>query len=715
MRPSRTSILAVSCAALLALLYFAPVARDVFRLGLGWPIWIDHAEGLCDTSIGRWLVLPPHQPLVDGSSGEFPIYYPSLSDTLLNVASAASHWPAVTVQAALYGPALGFALLLVNYFSLAAVLRDRRVALWASLLISLGGNASFWNRHDPIAGLPLNAILHVPFHALSLGTAQSLGWALFLPCLSLTYLAYRGFARPRAVALGVLLGVLFYTHTLTFVNVAAAQLAYLVLANALERPRARGFRVWAGLLGLAAIAFVGLTVMRPVASFGGVVALGVLVLAVTFAYDPRKPFYLWSYGTASLVVLPYLLLLARHARAVAFVQDTWSQVQMAAVSLPGFLLFFSAYLAASVLALTAYRDRAVMTWLAAVLLATGFLALNHLWHWFNHPYRFAIHMIFPLGILAALGLAHGRKLVAVTLGVWLGTVCAFDVAGFAAGRREHVSFRAADPEREAFLRGVREATAPHEGSGQRILNPAEVSYPRGVVQAAMLMGYSRIPGFVPDYRHVLWRERYDNRMGLFCFLFPGYPSADLPFGRRACEEDLDPDPALVAVREPRLKTGILPLYSISFAGAPGKPFAVSLKDASARYGWPLLAQTANSALALTEVARLPGVARVASASSRAGTLTIRLEVERPGPQLLVLGGRRLAERAPVIGFGGRALDRCRRRANWAVCAVDVAAGEHSLELPSHESGPDPEADYLYFIALVHRDESDRYLALPPGP
>jgi hypothetical protein len=37
-------------------------------------------------------------------------------------------------------------------------------------------------------------------------------------------------------------------------------------------------------------------------------------------------------------------------------------------------------------------------------MSTGFLAPNHLWHWFNHPYRFAIHMIFPLGILAALWL-----------------------------------------------------------------------------------------------------------------------------------------------------------------------------------------------------------------------------------------------------------------------------------------------------------------------
>ena len=35
-----------------------------------------------------------------------------------------------------------------------------------------------------------------------------------------------------------------------------------------------------------------------------------------------------------------------------------------------------------------------------------------------------------------------------------------------------------------------------------------------------------------------------------------------------------------------------------------------------------------------------------------------------------------------------------------------------LELPSHEDGPDPEADYLYFAAVVRRDVAERYLVLP---
>ena len=712
MRPSRTSIAATACAALVSLLYLSPVAGLVARRGLDWPIYINHPEGLCDTSLGKWLAMSPHRPLVDGSSGEFPVYYQSLSDTLASVIAELGGWPAMTAQAAIYAPALGFAFLLANYASLAAVLRDRRTALWAALLVSLGGNASFWSRTEPDSGLPLGLVLHVPFHALPLATAQSLGWVLFLPCLALTHLAYRRFSRGRAVALGALLGALFYAHTLTFVNVGAAQLAYFVLANGLEEPRRRGYRLWLGGLGAVAAAFVAATVARPAASFGAVVALGGVALALTFAYDSRKRFYLWTYATAAATALPYALLLARHARAVAAIQEGWSVVQMMAVSLAGFLLFFSAYLCAAALGLLRYRDRATLTWLGAITLATGFLAINHLWHWSNHPYRFAIHMIFPLGILAALGLRHGPRPLTAALGIWLAAVCGWNAWRFAAGPRDFANFVAAEPPRAAFLSAVRAATAPEEGSGHRILNPPEIGYPRGVIQSAMLMNYSRLRGFVPDYRHVLWPARYENRMGVFCFLFPGYPNADHPFDRHACDEPLDPDPGVVEILEPRLRTGILPVYGITFAGAPAKPFATAVKAASERYGWPILAQADNAALARATVAPLPGVARVAGAEADGGTLRIRLEVERTGGQWLVVGGRRLAERAPALALGGRPLGECRRDARWAVCAVEAAAGPLVLEIPSHEEGTDPEADYLYFLALVHRDEAARYLRLP---
>ena len=220
-RPSGETIAALVCAVLVGLLYVSPVLKDVARTGLDWPIWIDHPEGLSLTTYGKWWVLPPHHYLSDGSSGEFPVYVYYLSDSLINAIAEAVHAPPMAVQAVLYGPALGMAFLLLNYFSIGAVVRDSRVALGASLLLSLGGNSTFLDRPDPVSGLALNTVLHVPFRVISLGTAQSLGWLFLLPCFSLVYLAYREFSRRRALGAGILLGLLFHVHTLTFVNVAA--------------------------------------------------------------------------------------------------------------------------------------------------------------------------------------------------------------------------------------------------------------------------------------------------------------------------------------------------------------------------------------------------------------------------------------------------------------------------------------------------------------
>jgi len=55
------------------LLYVSPVLKEVTRTGLDWPIWIDHPEGLMNTTLRKWWVLSPHHYLVDGLSGEFPI------------------------------------------------------------------------------------------------------------------------------------------------------------------------------------------------------------------------------------------------------------------------------------------------------------------------------------------------------------------------------------------------------------------------------------------------------------------------------------------------------------------------------------------------------------------------------------------------------------------------------------------------------------------
>ena len=106
-RPSGPTLAALVCSALVALLYVSPVLPDVARTGLDWPIWIDHPEGLIHTNYGKWWALPPHHYLVDGSSGEFPIYYPCLSDSLVNVAAAALGVPAMSAAGGAVRPAPG--------------------------------------------------------------------------------------------------------------------------------------------------------------------------------------------------------------------------------------------------------------------------------------------------------------------------------------------------------------------------------------------------------------------------------------------------------------------------------------------------------------------------------------------------------------------------------------------------------------------------------
>ena len=162
-------------------------------------------------------------------------------------------------------------------------------------------------------------------------------------------------------------------------------------------------------------------------------------------------------------------------------------------------------------------------------------------------------------------------------------------------------------------------TRPLEGTSVRLLAPVELTYPRGLVQAAMVLNYSRIPTFVPDYRHVLWRERYHNRLGLFCFLFPGYPNDDYPFGRRACDETLDPEPELLTIRDPRLRTAILPVYRIGFAAALGKPFSAHLERAGPRYGWPVVTRAGNGLFLRTDPPNLPGLARLTPVASSPAT------------------------------------------------------------------------------------------------
>ena len=707
MRRSPAGWLAAAATVATGLLYAAPFLPEAARHSLAWPIRLN-GEGPSLTTYGKWWILPPHRYVVDGFSGEFPTYYNYLSDTLLNLLAAPFGWAPMTVQAALWGPLLAALLLALNYASVKAATGDAPTALLAAGIVSLGAGSGLPRLLPGVDAVQLDRTLHVPFHTVSLGTAQSLGWVLLLPCLALLHRARERFTVPRAVAFGAATGLLVHAHTLTLVNAAFAQLVYLTVSLS---PRLEGQRRrrWLAALAATAVAFGLRAALGPPLTSGVLVAFGGLALLVNLAADRDRRVYLWGYGTAALVAAPYALALLRDPAGVARIGE---QTRPAAVAPVELIAYFLPLVLAGALAFRRAVEASARRFFLSVLLATLLLALNHLWGWGNHPYRFAIHLLFPLGALAAMGLRRAPLWAAVPLGLWILGGMAGNVRGFLAGERLYAGSVPVLPTTARFLLEVRERTAGAP-PGTRLLNAPEHVYPMGLTQGALLFNYSRVPGFVPDYRYLLSRERYYNRLGLFCFLFPGYPAFDHHLDRRACAEALDPPPGLVAIREPRLRTAILPAYGIAFAGASGHPYGTVLNERQAAYGWPTLAEgDERRRLVGTPPPDLPGLARFGRSSDDGRVLPFR--VEAAGPHVLVLGGRGLDRRVPRVLVDGREATGP-RAGNWAVARLELSPGEHRLELPAPGLDPDGERDPLYFAAVVDEWRAADHLALPPGP
>jgi hypothetical protein len=688
----------------LGYLYARPALAALAGHGLDSPVHLD-GEVVSLATYGRWWLMGGGRWLGDGFSGQFPTFYNYLSDALLNALSLALAAPPTTVQAVIWGPMLAAALLVVDYAVLAAVLRDRIAALLASVLISTAG-ASFPFGVFRVSDLTRD-LLHVPSETVALGTAQSLGWVLFLPCVGLCFLAHRRFTVGRAVAFGTTAGLLFQAHTLTFVNAAAVLLAYLVAANLAERPAGRAKRAWVGFLGALGVAFVALAVSRS-SSLPALVLIGGLALAATALLDPARRFYVWGFGTALLVAAPYLAALV-HYRGGMPTTGTGS-----AVDPDQLLLYFGAYVVAAAAAFRGDKDRDPGRWAAVMLTATLVLAFNHVWGWSHHPYRFAINLVFPLAVLAALGVRRAPRPLALVLLALVAVPSVASVRRTLGGGASRATIVDESGEAGAFLRVVREATSRPEARDAVVLNAPEHSYAATVAANAVLFSYSQRPGFVPDYRYVLTRERYFNRLGLFCFLFPGYPAFDLHLERYACKESLDPPPDVVRLRDPALRTAALPVYGIEYAAGTAHPFSRYLREAPFDYGWEILAEAPHRRFVRTLSPARPGWARLGRGRWDDNGLSVDLETDREGPHLVVLGGRRLDERADRVVLDGRTLRRRSRAPNWAVLDADIHAGSHRLELlwPERSEARDP--DYLYFAAVVAADHAPESLEVPPG-
>ena len=76
----------------------------------------------------------------------------------------------------------------------------------------------------------------------------------------------------------------------------------------------------------------------------------------------------------------------------------------------------------------------------------------------------------------------------------------------------------------------------------------------------------------------------------------------------------------------------------------------------------------------------------------------------------MLGGRRLEERLTRLRSTAALPFRCAPR-QLGRGRPELAPGSHRLELPSLDTAADPQADYLYFAAVVSRESASEYLSL----
>src|SRR5260221_7661416 len=701
----RAMAAALALAAAIGFLYASPFLGLAWRRGLEWPIRLE-GEGPSLSTYGRWWVLPPHRYLTDGFTGEFPTYYNYLSDAILNALSAPFGWPTMTVQAVLYGPLLGSLLFLAVFFTVRALSREGTGALLAALLVSLGVSSGLPRLLPGFDANTLESVLHRPFHVISLATAQSVGWVLFLPALGLFYLALEEFTLWRALGFGAMTGLLLHVHTVTFLNVGLVQVAWLTTrsfrgSSSASKPGARRAAPLLAILGFGALAALG-----PPVSIRALAVLCAALLAIAFLADRDRRPYFWGYGAAAVVIVPYVLALLREPGSLAGLDEGSLAMSVAPIAL---LSFYATYVAAAAFAIARAPNRRLVLFQVVFLTTTLLLAYNHLWNWSNHPYRFAIHLLFPLALLAAQGLRCAPWPARLVLAAWFAVGMVRDVAAFASGMRMYVAERPVVEETVHYLRRVREVTTA-EAPDRRLLNAAEAHYPLGPTQNALLFNFSARPGFLPDYRYLLVRERYYNRLALFCFLFPGYPAFDERLDRRACAEPPPPPPDPVTLREPPLRSALLPPYRLVFAVANGKPLGDYLPIAQEAYRWPTVTGAGGRRLAATLPLVAPGLARFDAADDEGRRLPF--EVEAEGPHVLVIAGRRLAERVLRRLVDGREAPGP-RQGNWAVLRADLAPGRHRLHPSPAGLDRHGEPSPPYSPAIVAAPRADAYLELPP--
>lgn len=620
-----------------------------------------HAEAVSFSTFGKW---PSDNWPVDAFSGEFPSLYNYLSDYLASWLASALQLPPFHVQAFVYGPALAGAMLFVNFLFLWPALRSPARALTASAIISFGTDLAIGDAVYQFFGetsvQSMKARMHVPFVAMPLATGQSLGWFLFVPTLASVYQSCVRDSIGWSIAAGVCFALLFQSHTLTFLNVTTAACVF-IYAYALLDPSRKPSHFAARAI-VVPVLFVALASWAVLGKGGFSIQLfAVLWFALVAASvkSRRDLARLGAMGAAALVVaFHYLVHLVEYREALGILMSPrWGGGMARDTSV--LLYFLPLWLATiGVVAVMPWRKDPRLLWALCILLATWMLSIGSRWGFENHPYRMAINLIFPLSILFAMfpffeGFPLGVRVawLAIMAGLFAPAVDR-NIAVLQGRINESVLQRGYTPNYYQLVAPPAEQTllldaiaANVRGTG-KLLIPPEHSYPEGALTTSLILGASPNPGFIPDYRYTAGTEMYEDRMRLFCFLFPGFPHHDSYTGRRLCHEPRDRSVDghdKITTIDPALRADVLPLYGIEFfAYWFGKEKAAVTQMAHAYHFQPV--HVAEGKGLFTLPSESPGRARFGKASYAGGQFSFPVTAPRADCWTFVLAGTNLAQR-----------------------------------------------------------------------
>ncbi len=640
--------------------------------------------------------------------------------------------PSVQFQAAVWGPLLVVGMLILNFLAVVAITRDRFVALFAAIFISACADPAFIDWLYGLAGLnpwQTKTLMHVPAVAMGLGTDQCFGWMLFLPCLSLFHLAVMRRSAVLFLCSGALFGVLFRAHTLTFIDAATVASVYVVVANNFGALRSDS-----GDLKFRAYVFSALVA-------------GLLAHGIWKGFDLKDFLILWSFCWAFAIrsrsdllnsvalALGALVIAGSYLWQLFLMREGLAGLNITANTVAGPAAITIFYLPMCIALLLLFAPRLqlwkqvsapeVVPFLLVFCGTTLALSQGYLFGFTNHPYRFAVNLIFPLSIVLALVVRMGVtqnfapksvRVTAILIGIWT-SISILKLLIALSGQipiakkiwgTTYVRNSLAEPAAEtvSFLNEMRHET---EGkAGTRLLIAPEYEHSNGKVinslgadRSGVLLSYSHIPGFLPDTRYILWPDLVRDRFNLFCSLFPEFPHRD-NHDQRFCtfgtvNVGTRDGKNLLHLVDPGAAGDIAPVYGLSLAAdLSGKLTAIAAKRAPL-YGWSSIAEGGGGAL--YRIKAPAGTERlVIEVSAFTSPIwTIPFTAEKSEPHRIFAAGENAAQRIRSVHVDGRLADLERPSCDVIVFTANLTAGtgrmtfeldpdwryEHASPVPLH--------------------------------